>query len=133
MPDIITFLILVAFIILLEVIPSKLADKRRKPQTSTEAANLALYRYNKHQYLQSPEWKAKRRHHLKLAHHSCQMCGSQRNLHIHHINYANLYRELDSDLAVVCESCHTAIHTQYGFPRTLKDYETFQGPLIPLY
>ncbi len=132
MPDLITFLILIAFIALLEIIPSRLAEKRRRP-TSTQAADLVLYRYNKHQYLRSPEWKSKRLQALKSAGYSCQMCGAQTSLHVHHITYTNLYRETPADLACVCEHCHSAIHSHHGFPQTLKDYESFHGPLLPLY
>ena len=95
-----------------------------------EAADLALYRYNKYQYLQSPEWATKRKQALKQAHHHCCMCNSSRHLHVHHISYKNLYKEPLSDLAVVCASCHTLIHATSGFPQTVSEYNSFYGPPI---
>lgn len=93
------------------------------------AADLALYRFNKHQYLNSPEWSAKRRATLARAHYSCEMCHTSTNLHVHHISYKNLYREHPSDLVALCPSCHTKVHDKHGYPSSLKDYHNFHGPI----
>lgn len=93
------------------------------------AADLALYRFNKHQYLNSPEWRRKRLAALSRAHYSCEMCHASTNLHVHHVSYKNLYREKPQDLVCVCPSCHTKIHEKHGYPSSLKDYHNFHGPI----
>lgn len=131
MIDILLVILLIVVISLIERYYNK--SERIFPLPPVASTDLMLYRFNKHQYLNSPEWKTKRQHMLKQTHYTCQMCGTQRNLHVHHITYTNLFRETPADLACVCEHCHSAIHSHYGFPQTLKDYASFHGPLLPLY
>ena len=126
MIDIVLLLLFLLFIIVVH---------RARPADSAydDAADLALYRYNKHQYLLSPEWATKRKAVLKAANYECQMCNSATDLHVHHINYKSLYREKPSDLVCLCSHCHKLVHTKYGFPQSLQEYETFYGPPIKLY
>jgi len=37
----------------------------------------------------------------------CQLCGSQKNLHIHHLRYP---AKTAADLQVLCACCHRAVH-----------------------
>lgn len=92
-------------------------------------AELNIYRYNKYQYLISPEWKAKRKQALKAANYSCQLCKAETDLHVHHISYKNLFRENPEDLAALCSDCHTYIHSTYGYPNTVEEYNNFYGPI----
>lgn len=93
------------------------------------AAELNIYRYNKHQYLISPEWEAKRKQALKAANYSCQLCKAETDLHVHHISYKNLFRENPEDLAALCSDCHTYIHSIHGYPNTIEEYNNFYGPI----
>lgn len=130
----IDILLVILFIIAISLIERyRNKSERTYPLPPAASTDLMLYRFNKHQYLNSPEWKTKRQHALKLAHYSCQMCGTPRNLHVHHVSYKNLFQETDSDLVVVCNNCHSHLHAVHGFPQTLKEYEIFHGPLIQLY
>lgn len=130
----IDILLVILFIIAISLIERyRNKSERTYPLPPAASTDLMLYRFNKHQYLNSPEWKTKRQHALKLAHYSCQMCGTPRNLHVHHVSYKNLFQETDSDLVVVCNNCHSHLHAVHGFPQTLKEYEIFHGPLIKLY
>lgn len=108
-------------------------DKLHTPSTSEQliqAADTAMYMFDKHMYFQSAEWNAKRLEVLKATNCTCQMCGSKSHLHVHHITYANLGSEPLTDLAAVCQSCHTLIHQVYGFPQSQADYKAFYGPLV---
>lgn len=93
------------------------------------AAELNIYRYNKHQYLISPEWETKRKQALKAANYSCQLCKAETDLHVHHISYKNLFRENPEDLAALCSDCHTYIHSIHGYPNTVEEYNSFYGPI----
>lgn len=104
-------------------------QKPRSAPAELAAAELNIYRYNKYQYLISPEWKAKRKQVLKAANYSCQRCKAETDLHVHHISYKNLFRENPEDLVAICSDCHTYIHSTYGYPNTVEEYNNFYGPI----
>lgn len=63
------------------------------------------------EYYQSPEWKQIRQQKLKEAGYVCELCGSAINLRVHHLTYDHFGCEPLDDLLVVCEKCHTRLHT----------------------
>ena len=81
----------------------------------------------KHQYLQSPEWKALKQAKLWRAGNKCQLCKSTTNLHLHHLTYDRLGNELLTDLVLLCSVCHQAQHDHYGYSR-LTDYSILIKP-----
>lgn len=60
-------------------------------------------------YLKSDTWKQKRINILRLIK-KCEVCGSKKNLQVHHLNYNNIFNELYSDLKVMCKRCHDYEH-----------------------
>lgn len=68
-------------------------------------------------YLQSPQWKARRLELFAARGAKCEICQSKKLLHLHHLTYVRLYDELDSDLAIVCDECHGAIHNRWALFR----------------
>ena len=73
---------------------------------------------DKLEYMQSEKWKQLKLERLRIAQNKCESCGSTHNLHLHHIAYERLTQEELGDLAVVCEGCHTYIHSILGYDRT---------------
>lgn len=61
-------------------------------------------------YLQTPEWQNKRAEKLNQAHHRCELCYSNKRLHVHHKTYARRGKEDLSDLIVLCANCHAKFH-----------------------
>lgn len=61
-------------------------------------------------YLKSPHWQAIRKRLYRAYEYKCAMCGSSRNLNVHHITYENLGEEKDEDLTVLCQRCHETLH-----------------------
>lgn len=62
-------------------------------------------------YLKSAEWQEIRLHLIEKRNWTCERCGKQKKrLQIHHLTYDRLYNEKESDLMVVCPSCHHDIH-----------------------
>lgn len=57
-------------------------------------------------YLDSPEWKVKRRELIEAAGRRCQRCEMAGALRVHHLSYDRLGHELPSDLEVICKLCH---------------------------
>ena len=71
-------------------------------------------------YLKSEEWRVKRYVTLELAEHRCQVCYSDKELHVHHRTYKNFGKEHHSDLTVLCNHCHSLHHLFFGAIETLK-------------
>jgi 5-methylcytosine-specific restriction endonuclease McrA len=76
-------------------------------------------------YINSPEWKAKRRMAIKAAGHQCQRwvtvegvtwrCRETTHLQVHHVTYSRFGgAELLEDLLVLCKDCHRAHHALEG-------------------
>ena len=63
---------------------------------------------NAETYYRSPWWKGRRQRALDRADNKCQFCATALGLSVHHNTYANVYREPDSDLVVLCDPCHRA-------------------------
>ncbi len=68
-------------------------------------------------YLRSPKWKARRREMIAARNGRCEVCGSGYKLHLHHLTYVRLFVELDTDLAVLCDECHGAVHGKWAIFR----------------
>lgn len=61
-------------------------------------------------YLQSDHWRIVRAHILEQRGGHCERCGALRDLNVHHLTYERLGAEEDTDLEVLCRSCHEAEH-----------------------
>jgi nucleoside 2-deoxyribosyltransferase len=65
------------------------------------------------EYLQTAHWRGVRGEALDRAGHCCQVCkAGSVILHAHHNNYECLWAESESDLIVLCVSCHKNFHTK---------------------
>lgn len=63
------------------------------------------------EYLNSEEWQKRRIKILIRDQFQCQICGTGKQLRVHHIRYPEAYgEEPDSDLITVCDTCHKKIH-----------------------
>lgn len=74
-------------------------------------------KYNKAKYiayLNSPQWKRKRRQKAKEQDYFCEICGLKlkKGFHIHHKHYKTLKREAMTDLLFLCSDCHKIVHEQ---------------------
>lgn len=72
-----------------------------------------LFKSNKtnkyRKYLHSYKWmKIKNR--IKRERKTCEKCGSNNMLEIHHIHYDNIFNEKDEDLMLLCKKCHAKEH-----------------------
>lgn len=62
-------------------------------------------------YLAGPHWKAIKARLLNFAQ-RCPVCENDTTRILHHITYARLGAEHDSDFLHVCEDCHNMIHRE---------------------
>lgn len=66
-------------------------------------------------YLDSDEWKAKRKEALEEAGNKCSICGSTDHLQVHHLSYEELEGKDISQVRVLCKSCHEKVHASGGY------------------
>jgi 5-methylcytosine-specific restriction endonuclease McrA len=62
------------------------------------------------EYLASDHWAATRAAALERAGGRCQRCRLAAAAEVHHVSYARLGRERESDLLAVCRPCHAQLH-----------------------
>lgn len=64
-------------------------------------------------YLRTPEWRRTRAAALVRAGNRCSLDATHvKGLEVHHSSYERLGKELDSDLTVLCRSCHARFHAK---------------------
>lgn len=63
-------------------------------------------------YLLSDEWAALKIDLFKHRGYSCERCCSKTKLHIHHLNYKNIFNEEPEDLIILCVKCHEKEHNK---------------------
>lgn len=69
------------------------------------------YRIAYHRYLRSDKWANKRRAVLQRFNYTCAKCGKRHVLfNVHHLTYARIFNEPLTDLILLCEPCHFALH-----------------------
>ena len=61
-------------------------------------------------YIKSPKWEAKKQELFKEKGKKCELCGSTKHIHVHHLTYERLYDELIIDLQPLCRTCHEKEH-----------------------
>ncbi len=91
--------------------------KRRKNRVNyiklIDNSNLTEKQIHYRNYLQSNHWKETRARALSRANYKCEKCNCTEYLQVHHLNYKHLWNEQDSDLLVLCRTCHLKIHKKY--------------------
>lgn len=76
-------------------------------------------------YINSIEWKEKRKQVLDFRWSNCQACWNTGNLHIHHWTYKRLFKEKIADLFVLCSKCHKDLHDKYWTIDLLRSTKAF--------
>jgi len=66
------------------------------------------------EYLQSPEWLAKRNLVLKRCNGVCEGCGMKQAAVVHHLTYQNVGKEFLFELVGLCRDCHDGIHSKFN-------------------
>jgi len=64
----------------------------------------------KSNYYKTEWWRERRIEALEDADHICDICGTKKNLHIHHKHYNSLFKEKEGDLVCLCKECHEDLH-----------------------
>ena len=87
-----------------------LAEKLIDDSYGGRAARLQAMPYK--EYLQTPEWREKRRAAYRRADYRCQLCNASGTaMHAHHRCYENrAKKDEEHDLIALCASCHERVH-----------------------
>lgn len=93
--------------------------------------NLDEERKRKHNVSNINKW---RKEVLQRDNHTCQCCGSKRNLFVHHLNNFSDFKEHRTNVdngITLCKDCHYNFHKIYGFKHTTKNmFENFLNSII---
>jgi len=90
------------------------------------------------EYLQTPEWAAKRQQILIRDEHRCRVCNGGEQLNVHHRTYERRGDEDLNDLTTLCQPCHEYFHNrkeqvsleQFIDPFRRNSFRTF-NPRVP--
>lgn len=85
------------------------AQLQEFPKVDAERVRI-LARMAYPEYLQTPEWQARKKIMRARADNRCQVCNTSEKLHVHHRTYDRRGNERPEDLTVLCESCHDLFH-----------------------
>ena len=85
---------------------SAIWDAYKRDETSRHAA----YRDKYHDYLASPEWKARRAKVLERCKGICEGCAEQPASDVHHLTYMHVGEEFLYELVALCRECHGRAH-----------------------
>lgn len=61
-------------------------------------------------YLKSKKWKSIRIKLFEMRGHRCELCGGNKVIQVHHIDYIRIGNERPFDLVVLCKDCHEKAH-----------------------
>jgi hypothetical protein len=94
-----------------------LAERRRFDEQESGARQKRLQELRTmpyREYLQTPEWQARRRQHLESVGYRCQICNaSGLTLDVHHRTYERRGQEYYKDLITLCRDCHSIFHKSH--------------------
>lgn len=62
------------------------------------------------EYLQSEGWQHKKSLFYQEYPEGCWVCGSTKNLKLHHKTYERVFKERLTDLVCLCDDCHAELH-----------------------
>jgi len=62
------------------------------------------------EYLRTADWKSRKEKFKKLWGNKCVMCGEEKGISMHHLNYDCLGKEKMQDIMPLCKKCHFDVH-----------------------
>jgi 5-methylcytosine-specific restriction endonuclease McrA len=87
-------------------------DYRAEVYQRTKEQRSAAWWSRYEEYLQSPEWAARRTKVLARDGGLCQACLERRATQAHHLTYERVFDEPLFDLIAICEACHLRLHSR---------------------
>lgn len=69
---------------------------------------------NHKDYIDSPEWARKKEEYYSKHPRKCQICNTEKRIHLHHKTYERLGKEEDNDLVPLCAAHHERLHEEHN-------------------
>ena len=85
--------------------------------------------YYRNFYLKTPHWESLRKDKL-ASNPTCEVCGKEDFLDVHHNNYKNLYDVKLTDLKTLCRACHISEHSKRNEQEDIKDNDSYIEKII---
>ena len=92
---------------------AELREMSVKAYRVLEEQRNTVWRDNYNDYMQSPEWREKRKKVLQRDQYLCQGCLRERATQVHHLTYDHLGNEPLFELTSICDSCHEQCHPHH--------------------
>lgn len=94
------------------------SDSWAKLQSLQEQANIEPRKVppDYREYLNSRDWKRVRLEIIAFYGGKCAVCFNDKNLHVHHRDYANWKEETYEDCLPLCFQCHAVVHINGFLP-----------------
>ena len=126
-------LLIVILLVVLEILSSAKTAITKKSKAELPPLDidhtqneLTMFKWRKAEYLSSKEWKLKRIQVKERDNYACQLCGTTKDLHVHHMSgYDQIPNEPIDCLITLCNVCHKTEHDKVGYPKTYSDYMKF--------
>lgn len=91
---------------------------------SNSKAKINSGKIDKKKYMQSSEWKNKRKLVLCRDDNTCQICGIKEVIFdVHHLSYDRFGNEYLFDLVTLCKNCHMSMHPDLDILKTKRNYK----------
>ncbi len=87
---------------------------KQKPDSSKLSSGLARLGMTYKEYLQSDHWKRTKERYYAVRKRECWVCGTDRQIDLHHKTYDNIGRERIPDLVPLCRLHHGQFHQENG-------------------
>ena len=101
--------------------------KRKRNKWPVKCSDTGEMCYNYSSYLQSTHWKNLRsRYYNSKLIKSCYVCGTRKNLHLHHKSYKKIGHEPLFHLIPLCSKHHLDVHKSYLAALKQKSPPKFQ-------
>src|SRR3990167_545073 len=83
-------------------------------------------------YLKSDHWKKVKKSFNKTEVLMCWVCGTKRNIQVHHLNYETIGRESGEELIPLCAFHHRGLHFFTGKHEAKKPIESLKHYILYL-
>jgi len=89
---------------------NKKARRKERRRVEVELRESRRKRPKYSEYINSKEWKRRRRNYFRKHRKQCEICESLVGIELHHRSYEHLGNEPDVDLQALCRGCHENTH-----------------------
>lgn len=81
--------------------------------------------------IDSPEWENRKKRYYEIHLKKCDICGTKKKIHLHHLSYRDVVNAFDYELVPLCNSHHKEFHKRYKTKkRMFAEYKEFKETFV---